>query len=44
MFELGDIAVIDQTRETGARNERHLVAAYTNVDDAGFEKVHGLID
>lgn len=44
IFELGDIGVCDESRETGARNERQLVVCYSNQDDAGFEKIHGLVD
>jgi phenylalanyl-tRNA synthetase beta chain len=30
IFEVGDIGLCDPTRETGARNERHLVVCYSN--------------
>ena len=43
-FEISDICKIDKTEETGARNERQLVALHSNTNDSGFGIVHGLLD
>ncbi len=43
LFEVGDIVLRDDNSDTGARNERHLVAAYAGLT-AGFEIIHGLVD
>jgi len=42
-FEISDVVVQDATHEVGARNERHLVAAFAGLV-AGFEVIHGLVD
>jgi phenylalanyl-tRNA synthetase beta chain len=43
LFETGDILLLDSRTETGARNERHLAAVYSDVR-AGFEIVKHLLD
>ena len=44
LFEIGDVVVQDAAADVGARNERRLVAVYTNSKGAGFEVVHGILD
>ncbi|KNA05102.1 hypothetical protein SOVF_193480 [Spinacia oleracea] len=43
IFEVGDIAVLDDTRDVGARNCRQLAALYCGAS-SGFEIIHSLID
>jgi phenylalanyl-tRNA synthetase beta chain len=43
LFEAGDVVLLDSKSETGARNERHLAAVYSDVR-AGFEIVKHLLD
>lgn len=43
IFEISDVVLIDETKETGAHNQRNLCAVYNN-KHAGFEVVHGLLD
>ncbi|XP_028772641.1 phenylalanine--tRNA ligase beta subunit, cytoplasmic [Neltuma alba] len=43
IFEVGDIVVLDDTKDVGARNQRQLAALYCG-SNAGFEIVHGLVD
>ncbi|KAL4503251.1 hypothetical protein ABPG72_000857 [Tetrahymena utriculariae] len=43
MFEVGDVILKDDTRETNTRNERRLCALYTN-HNSELEVVHGLLD
>lgn len=43
MFEISDIVLAEDSRETGAYNERRLCAINCN-KTAGFEVVHGLLD
>jgi phenylalanyl-tRNA synthetase beta chain len=43
LFELGDVVLLDPTRDVGARNVRRLLALTCNTK-AGFEVVHGLLD
>lgn len=43
LFEVGDVVLIDDTRDVGARNERRMIGLYCNTS-AGFEVVHGLLD
>lgn len=43
LFEVSDVIVLDSSRETGARNERRIVAVYSN-KEAGFEVIHGLLN
>lgn len=42
-FEISDVVLKDERTDVGARNERHLVAAYGGLS-AGFEVIHGLVD
>lgn len=42
-FEISDVVLQDSSHEVGARNERHLVAAFAGLI-AGFEVIHGLVD
>lgn len=43
LFEVSDVMLLDDTTDTGSRNERHLAAMYTG-PTAGFEAIHGLLD
>ena len=43
LFEMGDVVVLDPTRDVGTRNVRRLLALTCNTK-AGFEVVHGLLD
>lgn len=43
LFELGDVVLLDPSRDVGARNVRRLLALTCNTR-AGFEVVHGLLD
>lgn len=43
LFELGDVVLLDTSRDVGARNERRLVAVHC-ATAAGFEAVHGLLN
>jgi phenylalanyl-tRNA synthetase beta chain len=42
-FEISDVVVKDDQSDVGARNERHLCAAFSGMS-AGFEVIHGLVD
>ncbi len=43
LFEVSDVILPDSTCAVGARNERRLVAVYSN-REAGFEVIHGLLN
>jgi phenylalanyl-tRNA synthetase beta chain len=43
LFEVGDVVLIDDDKDVGARNCRRLLVLYSNVK-AGFEVVHGVLD
>lgn len=43
LFEVQEVVVKDETRETGTRNERRLAAVHYN-NTPGFEVIHGLLD
>ncbi|GJU10595.1 phenylalanine--tRNA ligase beta subunit, cytoplasmic [Tanacetum coccineum] len=43
IFEVGDTAVLDETKDVGARNCRQLTALYCGAT-SGFELIHGLVD
>ncbi len=43
LFELGDVVLLDPSRDVGARNCRRLLALYSSTK-GGFEVVHGLLD
>eukprot|EP01017_Pseudomicrothorax_dubius_P029113 TRINITY_DN3506_c0_g3_i3.p1 TRINITY_DN3506_c0_g3~~TRINITY_DN3506_c0_g3_i3.p1 ORF type:complete len:593 (-),score=188.34 TRINITY_DN3506_c0_g3_i3:161-1939(-) len=44
IFEVGDVVLKDESTETGARNERRLVALQAHQFSSGFEFIHGLLD
>ena len=44
VFEVADICQIDDESDTGARNERRMVALYSDDKKSGVECVHGLLD
>ncbi|KAL1825022.1 hypothetical protein DCAR_0313129 [Daucus carota subsp. sativus] len=43
IFEVGDIAVLDESKDVGATNRRQLAALYCGAT-SGFELIHGLLD
>ncbi|XP_062116866.1 phenylalanine--tRNA ligase beta subunit, cytoplasmic [Humulus lupulus] len=43
IFEVGDVAVLDKTKDVGASNCRRLAALYCGAT-SGFELIHGLVD
>uniref|UniRef100_A0A7N0URX8 phenylalanine--tRNA ligase n=1 Tax=Kalanchoe fedtschenkoi TaxID=63787 RepID=A0A7N0URX8_KALFE len=43
IFEVGDIALLDEEKDVGAKNHRRLAALYCN-SHSGFEAIHGLVD
>ncbi|KAL8030991.1 hypothetical protein ABFS82_14G318700 [Erythranthe guttata] len=43
IFEVGDVVLLDETKDVGASNRRHLAAVYCGVA-SGFELIHGLVD
>ncbi|KAL5544838.1 hypothetical protein UlMin_008622 [Ulmus minor] len=43
IFEVGDVAVLDETKDVGAANCRQLAALYCGAT-SGFELIHGLVD
>ncbi|KAL8129904.1 hypothetical protein V2J09_019059 [Rumex salicifolius] len=43
IFEVGDIAVLDDQKDVGATNRRQLAALYCGAT-SGFELIHGLLD
>ncbi|XP_068634508.1 phenylalanine--tRNA ligase beta subunit, cytoplasmic isoform X2 [Aristolochia californica] len=43
IFEIGDVVVLDPTKDVGAVNQRRLAALYCNAN-SGFEVIHGLVD
>uniref|UniRef100_A0A7S3R6X3 phenylalanine--tRNA ligase n=1 Tax=Dunaliella tertiolecta TaxID=3047 RepID=A0A7S3R6X3_DUNTE len=43
LFEVSDVIGASEQHETGARNQRRLVAVYCN-KEAGFEVIHGLLN
>ncbi|XP_021856153.2 phenylalanine--tRNA ligase beta subunit, cytoplasmic-like [Spinacia oleracea] len=43
IFEVGDVAVLDDTKDVGARNCRQLAALYCGAS-SGFEIIHSLLD
>jgi len=44
VFEVSDVVLLDNSKDVGAKNERHLAAVYYNSSGSGFEIVHGLLD
>eukprot|EP00227_Mantoniella_beaufortii_P009897 CAMPEP_0197580416 /NCGR_PEP_ID=MMETSP1326-20131121/4211_1 /TAXON_ID=1155430 /ORGANISM="Genus nov. species nov., Strain RCC2288" /LENGTH=596 /DNA_ID=CAMNT_0043144159 /DNA_START=57 /DNA_END=1847 /DNA_ORIENTATION=+ len=43
LFEVGDVVLLDESKDVGARNYRRLLVLYSNVK-SGFEVVHGVLD
>jgi phenylalanyl-tRNA synthetase beta chain len=43
IFEVGDIVLLDDTKDVGATNRRHLAALYCG-STAGYEIIHGLVE
>lgn len=43
IFEVGDIALLDDSKDVGARNRRQLAALYCG-PSSGFEIIHSLVD
>uniref|UniRef100_A0A5B7CBD6 phenylalanine--tRNA ligase n=1 Tax=Davidia involucrata TaxID=16924 RepID=A0A5B7CBD6_DAVIN len=43
IYEVGDIALLDETKDVGSRNRRQLAALYCG-PNSGFELIHGLVD
>lgn len=43
IFEISDVVLRDDSKETGAHNQRNLCAVYSN-KHSGFEVIHGLLD
>jgi phenylalanyl-tRNA synthetase beta chain len=43
LFEVGDVVLLDDEKDVGAKNSRRLLVLYSNVK-AGFEVVHGVLD
>ena len=43
LFEVGDVVLLDDEKDVGARNSRRLLVLYSNVK-AGFEVGHGVLD
>ncbi|XP_008240048.1 PREDICTED: phenylalanine--tRNA ligase beta subunit, cytoplasmic-like [Prunus mume] len=43
IFEVGDIALLDERKDVGARNQRQLAALFCGAS-SGFELIHGLVD
>ncbi|KAG8378413.1 hypothetical protein BUALT_Bualt08G0134800 [Buddleja alternifolia] len=43
IFEVGDVVLLNETKDVGASNCRHLAALYCGAT-SGFELIHGLVD
>ncbi|KAL5232213.1 hypothetical protein ABZP36_030989 [Zizania latifolia] len=43
IFEVGDVVILDGSRDVGASNNRRLAALYCN-SQSGFEEIMGLVD
>jgi phenylalanyl-tRNA synthetase beta chain len=43
LFEISDVVLLDETADTGSKNDRRFCAVYYN-KTPGFEVVHGLLD
>ncbi|XP_076897370.1 phenylalanine--tRNA ligase beta subunit, cytoplasmic-like [Bidens hawaiensis] len=43
IFEVGDVTVLDESKDVGATNHRRLAALYCGAT-SGFELIHGLVD
>ena len=44
LFTVADVCLIDESGDTGARNERRLCALFAGQQGSGFELIHGLLD
>lgn len=42
-LQVSDVVMLSPAYDVGARNERHLVAVYSN-KESGFEVVHGMLN
>jgi len=43
IFEISDVVMLDESKDVGASNRRHLAALYCGAT-SGFELIHGLVD
>ncbi|XP_043699622.1 phenylalanine--tRNA ligase beta subunit, cytoplasmic isoform X1 [Telopea speciosissima] len=43
IFEVGDVVILDEAKDVGARNRRQLAAMYCGAN-SGFELIHSLVD
>ncbi|XP_073059627.1 phenylalanine--tRNA ligase beta subunit, cytoplasmic-like isoform X1 [Primulina eburnea] len=43
IFEVGDVVLLNETKDVGASNRRYLAALYCG-STSGFELIHGLVD
>ncbi|XP_027149506.1 phenylalanine--tRNA ligase beta subunit, cytoplasmic [Coffea eugenioides] len=43
IFEVGDVVLLDESKDVGATNRRHIAALYCGAN-SGFELIHGLVD
>ncbi|KAL0887813.1 hypothetical protein Bca101_011796 [Brassica carinata] len=43
IYEIGDVTLLDDTKDVGASNRRHLAALHCGAT-SGFELIHGLVD
>ena len=43
LFEVGDVVILDASKDVGARNSRRLLVLYSNTT-SGFEVAHGALD
>ena len=43
LFEVGDVVLLDKSKDVGARNSRRLLVLYSNTT-SGFEVAHGALD
>ena len=43
LFEVGDVVLLDESKDVGARNSRRLLVLYSNTT-SGFEVAHGALD
>ncbi|KAK6116652.1 hypothetical protein DH2020_049586 [Rehmannia glutinosa] len=43
IFEVGDVVLLNEKKDVGASNRRHLAALYCGAT-SGFELIHGLVD
>uniref|UniRef100_A0A1J3EKG9 phenylalanine--tRNA ligase n=1 Tax=Noccaea caerulescens TaxID=107243 RepID=A0A1J3EKG9_NOCCA len=43
IYEIGDVSLLDESKDVGASNRRHLAALHCGAT-SGFELIHGLVD